>query len=137
MRIRALVITVTTALALTGCSLSGSGSDNTASKGSKGAEAPSDVVLVTHDSFTLPQELKAQFEKTSGYKLVVRQSGDAGALTNKLVLTKDDPTGDVSFGVDNTFASRALDAGVFADYTPRDLPAGAATFDLPATAARS
>ncbi|GAB7005944.1 thiamine ABC transporter substrate-binding protein [Nocardioides sp. AN3] len=131
MRIRALVITVTTALALTGCSLSGSGSDNTASKGSKGAEAPSDVVLVTHDSFTLPQELKAQFEKTSGYKLVVRQSGDAGALTNKLVLTKDDPTGDVSFGVDNTFASRALDAGVFADYTPRDLPAGAATFDLP------
>ena len=28
-----------------------------------------------------------------------------GTLTNKLVLTKDDPIGDVAFGVDNTFAS--------------------------------
>ena len=44
----------------------------------------------------------------------MRPSGDAGALTNKLVLTKDNPIGDVAFGVDNTFASRALDEGVFA-----------------------
>ena len=47
---------------------------------------------------------------------MVRASGDAGALTNKLVLTQDDPLGDVAFGVDNTFASRALDEGVFAPY---------------------
>ncbi|MDH2414197.1 thiamine ABC transporter substrate-binding protein [Nocardioides sp. CER19] len=128
MRTRALVITVTTALAagltLSGCSLSGSG-DDTSTKGS------GQVVLVTHDSFTLPKELKAAFEKKTGEKLVIRQSGDAGALTNKLVLTKDDPAGDVAFGVDNTFASRALGAGVFADYTPADLPAGADAFDLP------
>ena len=37
-----------------------------------------------------------------------------GELTNKLVLTQDDPIGDVAFGVDNAFASRALDEGVFA-----------------------
>ena len=36
-------------------------------------------------------------------------------LTTKLVLTADNPTGDVAFGVDNTFASRALDEGVFAE----------------------
>ena len=128
MRTRALVFIVTsalaTALALSGCSLGGA-SDDTTSKGSDR------VVLVTHDSFTLPQELRTAFEKSSGYRLVIRQSGDAGALTNKLVLTKKDPTGDVAFGVDNTFASRALQAGVFADYTPADLPTGAAQFDLP------
>ena len=126
MRTRALAILTTTMLTLTGCSLGG-GDD----KASNGKEDAGRVVLVTHDSFNLPQELKAKFEKESGLRLVVRQSGDAGALTNKLVLTKDDPAGDVAFGVDNTFASRALEAGVFADYTPSDLPAGAASFDLP------
>jgi thiamine transport system substrate-binding protein len=128
MRTRALIATVTTTLvaglALGGCSLSG-GSDDT------GAQGSDQVVLVTHDSFVLPKELKAEFEKESGYRLVVRQSGDAGALTNKLVLTTKDPTGDVAFGVDNTFASRALKAGVFADHTPADRPAGVDAFDLP------
>ncbi len=81
------------------------------------------VVLVTHDSFSLPKGLIEQFEAESGYDLVVRASGDAGTLTNKLVLTAENPTGDVAFGVDNTFASRALEAGVFASYD-RELPAG-------------
>ena len=54
---------------------------------------------------------------------MVRASGDAGALTNKLVLTKDDPLGDVAFGIDNTFASRAIDEGVFAPYAAK-LPGG-------------
>ena len=74
------------------------------------------VVLVTHDSFSLPKPLIKQFESASGYDLVIRKSGDAGTLTNKLVLTAGDPTGDVAFGIDNTFASRALDADVFAPY---------------------
>ena len=82
---------------------------------------------MTHESFVLPKELQQKFEKESGYELVVRASGDAGALTNKLVLTKDNPLGDVSFGVDNTFASRALDEGVFAPYAAK-LPEGADQF---------
>jgi thiamine transport system substrate-binding protein len=93
--------------------------------------APSDeVVLVTHDSFVLPRKVIRQFERESGYDLVVRASGDAGTLTNKLVLTKDDPTGDVAFGVDNTFASRALDEGVFAPYS-FEQPAGVVEYELP------
>ena len=67
---------------------------------------------MTHESFVMSKELQKQFEDESGYDLVVKASGDAGALTNKLVLTKDDPTGDAVFGIDNTFASRALDEGV-------------------------
>jgi thiamine transport system substrate-binding protein len=59
----------------------------------------------------------------------VRGSGDAGTLTNKLVLTKEHPLGDVAFGVDNTFASRALDEGVFAPYAAT-LPDGAEQYAL-------
>ena len=88
------------------------------------------VVLVTHESFVLPKKLEKQFEQESGYQLVVRASGDAGVLTNKLVLTKDDPLGDVTFGVDNTFASRAVDEGVFAPYDAK-LPGGADQYVLP------
>src|SRR4051794_10430450 len=127
---RVAIALVATALLTTSCSLIGGDDDS-------GGDASKRVVLVTHESFVMSKELQAQFEQESGYDLVVRASGDAGALTNKLVLTKDDPTGDVTFGVDNTFASRALKAGVFADYTPSDLPAGAALFDLPAHAAQT
>ncbi len=111
-------------LLVTGCSAIGSGDDE-----ASGGQASTKVVLVTHESFALPKALEKKFEKDTGYQLVVRASGDAGALTNKLVLTKDDPLGDVSFGVDNTFASRALDEGVFAPYDAK-LPAGADQFRL-------
>ena len=59
----------------------------------------------------------------------MKASGDAGALTNKLVLTKDDPTGDAVFGIDNTFGSRAIDEGVFAPYAAT-LPDGADQYAL-------
>ncbi|GAA1134839.1 thiamine ABC transporter substrate-binding protein [Nocardioides aquiterrae] len=115
---------VSGSLALAGCSTIGEDGG-----GSDGASSPDRVVLVTHDSFSLPKPLQRKFEEQSGYDLVVRGSGDAGILTNKLVLTKDDPLGDVAFGVDNTFASRALDAGVFAPYDA-SLPAGADQYRL-------
>jgi thiamine transport system substrate-binding protein len=37
-------------------------------------------------------------------------------MVNQAVLTKDNPLADVIFGVDNTFLSRALEAGVFEPY---------------------
>lgn len=89
-----------------------------------------EVVLVTHDSFTLPDELVARFEEESGYTLTHSPAGDGGELTNKLVLTQSDPLGDVAFGVDNTFASRAVEEGAFAPYSP-DLPTGAEQHTLP------
>jgi thiamine transport system substrate-binding protein len=112
----------TTALVSTACSLVG-GDDNASD------DAGKRVVLVTHESFVMSEELQQQFEEESGYELVVKASGDAGALTNKLVLTKDDPTGDAVFGIDNTFGSRAIDEGVLAPYAAQ-LPEGAADFAL-------
>lgn len=120
MRLLAPILTVV--LAASACSAVGGDS-------SADESASDRVVLVTHESFVLPKKLEKQFEQESGYDLVVRGSGDAGALTNKLVLTKDDPLGDVAFGVDNTFASRALDEGVFAPYAA-SLPAGAEQYRL-------
>lgn len=114
-------------LVTTGCSVIGT--DDDSSTGSDGASAPAKVVLVTHESFSLPKRLLKRFESESGYDLVVRASGDAGTLTNKLVLTKDEPLGDVAFGVDNTFASRAIDEGVFTPYDA-PLPEGAEQFAL-------
>jgi thiamine transport system substrate-binding protein len=102
-----LLCTATTASA---CSLVGGGDDEKSDGNDK------EVVLVTHESFVLSKKLQQSFERQTGYHLVIRASGDAGTLTNKLVLTKDDPLGDVAFGVDNTFASRALDEGVFTSH---------------------
>jgi thiamine transport system substrate-binding protein len=60
----------------------------------------------------------------------VRKVGDAGALTNQLVLTKDRPLGDLAFGVDNTYASRALDEDVFAAYDSPDAQQGPQRYQL-------
>ncbi|CAM00313.1 thiamine transport system substrate-binding protein [Saccharopolyspora erythraea NRRL 2338] len=71
------------------------------------------VTLVAHDSFVADEKLLAKFQETTGIRINVLNSGDAGELTNKLVLSKASPIGDVAYGVDSTFASRALREGVF------------------------
>lgn len=103
MRFRVLVVVL--GLVLAGCSLGRSGDD-----------AERKVVLVTHDSFAMSDDVLAAFTRKTGITIDVRKVGDAGALTNQLVLTKNSPIGDVAYGVDNTFASRALDEDVFAPY---------------------
>lgn len=120
-------------LALAGCSTMG-GEDpeppsTSAASESESGEVGGEVVLVTHESFNLPKKLVKVFEAESGIDLVTRAAGDGGTLTAKLSLTKDNPTGDLAFGVDNTFASRPLDEGVFATYEPT-LPPGAADYAL-------
>ena len=129
---RVHVLVPALALVATGCSTVGNGNGNGGgdSDSDDGAAASGEVVLVTHESFHLPKKLLKQFQEESGYELVVRAAGDAGVLTNKLVLTKSNPLGDVAFGVDNTFASRALDEGVFAPYDAT-LPEGADEYLLP------
>ncbi|MET7407184.1 thiamine ABC transporter substrate-binding protein [Streptomyces parvulus] len=74
------------------------------------------VTLVSHDSWAASKDVIAAFEKESGYKVKVLEDGDAGQAVNKAILTKDNPQGDVFFGVDNTLLSRALDNGLFQPY---------------------
>lgn len=120
-RTAAAVAALLATAALPGCALS---SDS-------GADDPKTVLVVTHDSWAMDKKVITKFEKESGYRVKVTSNGDAGALTNKLVLTQDDPIGDVVFGIDNTFASRAADAGILQDYTPAGMPVGSASYQLP------
>lgn len=119
-------------LALAGCSLSNSGDDagTPATSAGPGSAGPKNttVTLVTHDSWAADKALLAKFTAQTGYTVKVLASGDAGQLANKLVLTKGNPTGDVTFGVDNTFASRVVDSGALEAYSPKDLPASAQQF---------
>ncbi|HKS44707.1 MAG TPA: thiamine ABC transporter substrate-binding protein [Amycolatopsis sp.] len=84
----------------------------------------STVTLVTHDSWAAPQQLLDAFQQQTGIKIQVVKKGDAGSLTNSLVLTKANPIGDVAYGVDSTFASRGLGEGVFESYTSPEADRG-------------
>ena len=85
------------------------------------AATPTEVVLVTHDSFAIPKPVKAAFEQESGLKLRILQGGDAGEAVNRALLTKGNPQGDVLFGIDNNLLSRALDEGLFEPYAATGL----------------
>ena len=89
------------------------------------------LVLVTHDSFALSEGTLEQFTDDTGIGVEVLRAGDAGELVNKLVLTADSPLGDVVFGIDNTFASRAASNGVLEPYVSGDVTAAEAPFLLP------
>lgn len=81
-----------------------------------GNEDDSQLVVITHDSFNITKDLISQFEKDNKTTVKLVPKGDAGAMLTSLILTKGNPEGDVSFGVDNTFLSRAVDQGVFQEY---------------------
>ncbi len=90
-------------------------------RGRRGSGGSKSVTLVSHNSWAVSKDVIAAFEKSSGYKVRVLEDGDAGQAVNKAVLTKDNPQGDVFFGVDNTLLSRALDNGLFQPYEAKGL----------------
>jgi thiamine transport system substrate-binding protein len=77
---------------------------------------PTDVVLVTHDSFAISEEVKQAFEAESGLTLKILKAGDAGEVVTRALLTAGNPEGDVLFGIDNNLLQRALDGDVFEAY---------------------
>ena len=115
----AAAVLATTGLALAGCSL---GTGDTGDDDASGGSASKEVVVATHDSWNMSKKVLRDFTEQTGYRLTVQPAGDAGALTNKLVLTKGSPIADAVYGIDNTFASRAVDEGVLTDYAPAGDP---------------
>ncbi|MBK8025706.1 MAG: thiamine ABC transporter substrate-binding protein [Chloroflexi bacterium] len=78
------------------------------------------VRLVTHDSFNASEEVLAAFEEETGLTVEILRLGDAGTMVNQSILSKENPLGDVLYGIDNTFLTRALDAELFVPYeSPR------------------
>jgi thiamine transport system substrate-binding protein len=101
-----------------------------AGAGCGGGKKPTDVVLVTHDSFVVSKDVRRAFEHQSGLKWRILQSGDAGEALTKALLTAGNPQGDVFFGVDNNLLSRALAGGLFDAYTPAGLDHVDRAYDL-------
>ncbi len=111
---RLLIVSLTIALAA--CS----------SQAEPQSEPVSEVVVVTHDSFAVSQDVLDEFTRDSGLTVKIVQNGDAGQVVNSAILSAGAPQGDVLFGVDNTFLSRAQEAGVFVDYQASGAPAALA-----------
>ncbi|WP_111767591.1 thiamine ABC transporter substrate-binding protein [Nakamurella deserti] len=103
----------------------GSTSTPTGSSTTPDSTTGTTVTLVTHDSFNVDPAVLSDFEAASGVTVSLLSEE---ALANQLILTKDNPLGDVAYGIDNTFASRAVDEGVFAPYTSPLLDQGSADY---------
>jgi thiamine transport system substrate-binding protein len=86
------------------------------------SDLPDSVTLVAYDSFpegdtTLNDALDA-FTSDTGIDVDLLIAGDTGTMLSKAVLTAGNPEGDVMWGIDNTFLSRAIDEDVFEPYHP-------------------
>jgi thiamine transport system substrate-binding protein len=77
---------------------------------------PRTLTVMTHDSFAASEAVVKKFEDANNAKVTFLPSGDTGAALNKAILAKGAPLADVFYGVDNSFLSRALDAGIFEAY---------------------
>ncbi len=84
------------------------------------------ITVMTHDSFNIGKEVMAGFEKDNQVKVRFLKSGDAGSALVQAILSKENPLADVFYGVDNSFFSRAITAGIFLPYASpllADIPA--------------
>ena len=87
---------------------------------------PAAITLVTYDSFpdaeTSMNEALEAFSTETGIAVEILVAGDTGTMLSKAALTVGNPEGDVMWGIDNTFLSRALNEGIF---EPAATPVGA------------
>jgi len=134
--IRPNALVVTTLLMVAACS----GSDDTDTTDAAPADTtetePADparaaegstVKLVTYESFptdgTQVNELLEQFSIESGIDVEILVAGDTGTMLSKAELTAGNPEGDVMWGIDSTFLSRAIASEIFEPYEAAGLDA--------------
>ncbi len=80
------------------------------------SETPTEITLIAYDSFTPEEGIFDAFTEQTGATVKIVTAGDTGTMVSKAILTAGNPEGDVMWGVDNTFLSRARDADVFTSY---------------------
>jgi thiamine transport system substrate-binding protein len=79
-------------------------------------EVPAMLTVMTHDSFSISEEVVAAFEAEHSATVRFLEAGDTGTAVNKAILSADSPLADVFYGIDNTFLSRALQEEIFEPY---------------------
>jgi thiamine transport system substrate-binding protein len=109
---RPLLLAATAALALGACS----------------SEEPDSLRLLAYESFPDDPEgpialALDEFTAETGIDVDVVIAGDTGTMVSAAALTAGNPEGDVIWGVDNTFLSRAIDADIFEQYEADGLDA--------------
>lgn len=104
-------------LAVLGLAVAACGDD-----GSTTADEPDTITLVAYDSFPAPDPdnsihaALAEFTAETGIAVETLIAGDTGTMLSKATLTAGNPEGDVMWGIDNTFLSRAVEAEIFEPY---------------------
>lgn len=119
------------AVALAGCSLpapAGGATNTTSGRPAYQAAGFDGVVwprldgvtltILDHGAFGAFEDAKRLFENRTGATLVHVEADDSGAVLNRAVQEKGDPTFDVIYGIDNVLWTRAVEEGVFEPYTP-------------------
>lgn len=83
-----------------------------------GEDEDRELVIMTHDSFDISEDVIREFEEANDATVVILKAGDAGEALVRAILEKGNPSADLLYGVDNTFLGRALDEGIFDPYRP-------------------
>jgi thiamine transport system substrate-binding protein len=105
----------------------------TVSMGTRPGLGQSELVVVTHNSFAASESVIAEFEKANNTKVRILKAGDTGKALNQVILTANNPLGDLFFGVDSTFLTRALKEDLFVPYRAQGLDKIPAEFKLDPT----
>lgn len=77
---------------------------------------PRELRVMVYDSFSVSEDVIARFEAENNATVQFLKAGDTGKMVNQAILSRENPQADVLYGVDNTFLSRALNAGIFEPY---------------------
>jgi len=94
------------------------------------AQETTPLTVVTYDSFAVSEEVLAAFTAETGIEIEIVRLADAGAMVNQVILTRDNPLGDVLYGIDNSFLSRGLSNDLFEPYQSAGLENIDAAFQL-------
>lgn len=90
-----------------------------------------DITLVAYESFPtegpIVEQLEA-FTASTGIGVDILIAGDTGTMLSKAELTAGNPEGDVMWGIDNSFLSRAVNAEIFEPHIAAGLDAIPAEF---------
>lgn len=92
--------------------------------GSEDAKASQRITIATHDSWAMDRAVMDDFTRQTGISVRIAKLGDAGEMTNKLILTKASPIADGVFGLNNPLLVRALKNNILQE-SDAEVPASA------------
>lgn len=75
-----------------------------------------ELTVLVSDSFSISKATIENFENKNEIKIKIVKSGDVGTLLTQAILTKNNASADLIYGIDNTFMSRALNEDLFEVY---------------------